>query len=132
MSIECSNNGRFSISPSDFIEPLTISGSGKILSVVVSKANPEGLKPQIRFTDSQITIEPLLLNGGDAFSLNLLTDGEFANPNLSARIMGVKEIKRITKISDRNLWRRMIILGVFGFLIGLFGIDIVRFFASLF
>ena len=99
-SIEFSNNGRFPITPDDFIELLTISGEGKVLSAVVSKVNPEGLKPSINFTGNQVIVQPLLLNGGDTFSINLLTDGKYADPKMSARITGVKEIKRIKKASE--------------------------------
>ena len=101
-SIECSNNGRLSITPDDFIEPLTILGEGKVLSAAVSQVNPEGLKPSISFTDNQVVIKPLLLNGGDTFTINVLTDGEYSNPKMSARVTGVKQIRRIAKSSEKT------------------------------
>jgi len=126
-TIECSNNGRFPITPNDFIEPITISGEVKVLSAVVAKVNPEGLKPLVNFTGNQVIIQPLLLNGGDTFSINLLTDGKYTYPKMSARITGVKEIKRIKKVSKLTL---MIMYGFAGVVISTLVNVIVEFFIS--
>jgi hypothetical protein len=126
-TIECSNNERFPITPDDFIEPITISGDSKVLSAVVAKVNPEGLKPSVNFTQNQVIIQPLLLNGSDSFSINLLTDGKYGNLKMSARIAGVKEIKRIRKVSQLTL---MIMYVFAGIVISTLANVIVEFFIS--
>lgn len=111
------NNGNTPITKSDFDEePLKISlpNGTKILSVKVVEKKPGTLQPKLILTSpNEFMIKPLLLNKQDHFTIKFLA-AEYAN-NLSvqARIVGVKDVKRISSIIATLKWQYpLIVLGI--------------------
>src|SRR4051812_27589159 len=71
------NIGNQPIEASDFERPLTIlaAESTEFVDGTVLRSTPRQLKPALKSTPKQVTVEPLLLNPGDAFCLRLVMRG---------------------------------------------------------
>ena len=114
-TLEIKNNARIPIIPDDFVEPLSIHSDANttILSAVVSAMDPENLNPSLGFTETEVTIQPLLMNGGDGFKVSILTEGAFTDPSITGRIAGVKTIREINpKAAERARAVMLFIIGV--------------------
>ena len=104
------NNGIKFIDKEDFILPICISSETKlkILNAVITSTHPQNLIPSFTISDSQIVINPLVLNRGDSFQVNVVSDGEFLNPIILGRIKGVSGFdnlnKKYTRISIKLLY----------------------------
>lgn len=109
------NRGYASIASSDFEKELNIileRRSGKsdkalqIISLKIGCCQPKDLVPQFkRLKNNGVSISPLLLNRGDFFDLELVVDGEKPILSVTGRIIGVKEIPKITKRKlPRGFW----------------------------
>jgi hypothetical protein len=90
-----SNAGNLPIVPSDFEKPLSFhfGKESRILSTEVTAVKPKALKPQLRVQQSQIVIEPLLLNGGDSITIKAIVDQHTGWLDADARITGVSKIE---------------------------------------
>jgi hypothetical protein len=90
--------------------PICISSETKlkILNAVITSTHPQNLNPSFTISDSQIVINPLVLNRGDSFQVNVVSDGEFLNPIILGRIKGVSGFdnlnKKYTRISIKLLY----------------------------
>jgi hypothetical protein len=112
-TLEVRNSGRIPITPDDFVGPLSIQSDthATVLSAVVSAADPENLNPSLGFTETEVTIQPLLMNGGDGFKVSILTEGAFTDPSIAGRIAGVRTIKEVNlEAVDRARQMRMVLL----------------------
>lgn len=72
------NSGKVPIAPEDFVRPLTISvGDQAVVATKgVSGSEPADLAPTLDSLDEHsVTVEPVLLNAGEWFDIQLLIDG---------------------------------------------------------
>ena len=129
-TLEIKNNARIPIIPDDFVEPLSISSDANtsILSAVISATDPENLNPSLDFTETEVSIRPLLMNGGDGFKMSILTEGAFTDPNITGRIAGVRTIREINpKPAERARQVMFFIIGLgFALLVGIVREWIIR------
>lgn len=100
--VEIVNNGNLEIRTSDFEEqPITIDfPNSNLVSVEVSNTSPKSLKPVISYEPTQVTIQPLLLNKKDSFTLELIFSKYEHVTEFHARIVGVKDIEELSNLKD--------------------------------
>ncbi len=88
--------GGFSIgSTLELLDYMTTGGptiAPHVMDARVATTNPPKIPIQIDSTDAQMVVRPLLLNGGDAFTLELLINGDVRGIEVSGRIAGIKAI----------------------------------------
>ncbi len=111
------NNGEIPIASSDFERPLsfTFGGGSNILSAEVVEAIPKSLKPQIRIESSKIFIlDPTLLNCHDTITVKLLIAEYGKIIETGARIIGIRDIKKIT--AKRVELKRILWASICGFI----------------
>lgn len=103
--IKIFNSGNVPIISSDFEESLSFNFGKKtrILSVEIVDATPSILAPVISINNqSELTINPMLLNEKDGFSAKLLLT-EYENcVTPKARIIGVKNLNEIKKAKNKS------------------------------
>ena len=98
------------------LRPVSYSGAGGGCRVYPrAERTPEDLSPSISTEGNLLSIEPLLLNRGDSFSISLVTDGAPGVPEAKARILG---IPRVTRIESSN---RLLFSGLWTIVGGFFG-----------
>jgi hypothetical protein len=109
------NDGNVPIIKSDFESPLTFEfgENTRILSAELIKTEPANLKPEFwgSPSESNISLEPLLLNSKDSIQLKLLLAQFEGIKEVGARINGVREVK------DFRIRKK--VLAGFGFAYGL-------------
>jgi hypothetical protein len=95
-TIEVTNAGTRPIEIRDFERPLVIrfDEPNSTLAVTVSEREPRNLTPEVTLGTSAITLSPLLLNSGDRFRLNVVLRGNFKEPVVDARIVGIRTVSR--------------------------------------
>lgn len=88
------NSGGKPVASTDFETPININYGDEVqlLTYSVEKASPQSLAPELEATDAELTIQPLLLNPGDHFSIKALLAGKTASPKVATRILGVQEV----------------------------------------
>jgi len=89
------NSGNVPITASDFDRALNIhlSGDSTVLSADPVKSSPENLRVSLSVEKQDITFQPVLMNGGDYFTVKVLV-GEYGGSfEIDARIVGVKLIR---------------------------------------
>ncbi|PKO32340.1 MAG: hypothetical protein CVU34_16260 [Betaproteobacteria bacterium HGW-Betaproteobacteria-7] len=127
------NDGNAPIAPADFIQPISVefTDGAHIFGVMTTETSSPDLGVQITRKGVQFTVEPLLLNPGDAFSLQFLIelpdDDQVVQPQIHGRVTGVKCFSRKPFRSGRRtgyyIFRSALVLvpaGI-GLLAGLFG-----------
>lgn len=95
------NNGNVSIAKSDFEKPMLFSFPEQvnILSAKVIEKTPQSLEPTLALVSrNQFSIEPLLLNKQDSFTVKLLVADYLSKLSINARLNGVKDVKRVESI----------------------------------
>lgn len=95
----------------DFDGPIKLetSGDGQILGFKISYARPSTLDPKIRLDGSTVKIDPLLLNPGDYFGIELLVSGEVEVSSISARIAGIQELTEREYVDRSGLYLEAVI-----------------------
>jgi len=88
------NAGNEPILATDFEKPIFIEfgSTSEVLEVGIDKVSPNDLQPKIERTPKNITLQPLLLNGGDAITLKILLASFDDVVDVKGRIAGVKHI----------------------------------------
>jgi len=115
------NSGNQSILFEDFKNNVTFDfgWDASILSVSVVETEPSSLDPRFLINPRTVELLPLLLNGGDNFTVNFLVSN--CDPDafeVHGRIVGVKDIKLesevlgVTKNTGWNLTAIITIIGV--------------------
>jgi hypothetical protein len=101
LTIAVANMGTDSIATSDFEgEPLKVQiagrgdGAPRILSAEVRNPQPQALAPRLAVNGAILEIEPLILNAGDSFGIQMLTAGGEADVSVDGRVVGVSAIRR--------------------------------------
>jgi uncharacterized membrane protein YeaQ/YmgE (transglycosylase-associated protein family) len=88
------NTGTVPILPSDFFTPIIIEvqSDAQLLNVEVKDTDPPRVPVAFTIDRNMVKIEPLLLNGDDTISLNILTDKAVQLQAVFARIKNIREI----------------------------------------
>jgi len=104
LSVEIRNNARVPVMPDDFIESIQFfpMDDVPIIYASVVARDPVNLKPTVVYSQTEVTIQPLLLNGGDSFKVSILSDGAVTKPLIAARVAGVRDIREI--VEPNNQW----------------------------
>lgn len=92
------NDGRQPVEEKDFSQKsidFVFSSSGQILSSEVINVNPPSLTVEKEEKGNVLSIMPLLLNRGDSFEIKGLINSDDDKITCKARIVGIKEVKRI-------------------------------------
>ena len=99
VTLRVQNSGRTEIEKSDFSEPLllTFGAHAKLHSSVVRSTTPDNFQISLLETPSSLTVQPLLLNRGDAFEIQCLLTDMNGDPMLNARIRGISKLTRISR-----------------------------------
>ncbi|TAA11979.1 hypothetical protein EA658_12535 [Pseudoxanthomonas winnipegensis] len=116
------NSGNVEIRPNDFEKSvsLTIGDGAEIVEFSVAKVNPPALDPIVSGDKSKILIDPLLLNPGDYFVVDVLATGASSTLNVDCRVAGISSLQKINSgvryTSDRttNLIYNLIVSCVVG------------------
>ncbi len=88
------NSGSEPILKDDFERPISINlpDDTKIYLTRLKKKQPENLTLKYEFNNNKLLIEPLLLNSGEEFEMELFSSSN-AYPAIDARIAGITKIK---------------------------------------
>lgn len=92
------NDGRLPVEEKDFSKrsiDFIFSESGQILSSEVINVNPADLAIEKEVKTNTLSIKPLLLNKGDSFEIKGVINSDDDEISCRARIVGIKEVKRI-------------------------------------
>lgn len=98
------NTGKAAIEKSDFEKPISIdfTNDSKILDVIIGDKKPDSIDIQYTFNNNKVVVSPLLLNSGDTFAFNVISDGINGKAHVNARIKGVSNIEFKTSIMQRD------------------------------
>jgi hypothetical protein len=112
--ITIKNSGSEPIRAEDFERPLGFrwEGQAQILTTDLVSARPTSLRPLIKTGASEITLAPLLLNGGDWLQIKALVNESGAH-SVDGRIVGVKEVKQETVDPSAKLVRGLVTVPLF-------------------
>lgn len=104
-SVAFSNSGSKSISTSDFESPIIIriNAHSKIIGSRVIKKSPGNLNIKLAYNDSSVIIDPLLLNPGDRFVVQTLSDSDINITSVNARILGVDSIFETKPVNNTGI-----------------------------
>lgn len=100
------NDGRQPVEEKDFSSKsidLVFSEGGQILSSEVINKNPHDLVVEKEERGNILSIKPLLLNKGDYFEIKGLINSDDEEITCNARIVGIKQVKRIQQSRPRSL-----------------------------
>lgn len=88
------NTGNQEIVAADYERPVALlfPGAAQVLAAEVNEANPTTLRPVLTVDERRVTLEPCLLNGGDALTVAVLVKSFTGDLVLDGRIAGVKDI----------------------------------------
>lgn len=95
--IEFKNTGAVPITPSDWVEPLTLElpKGGEIFHAAVARHFPPNFEPEIEVTDMWLRLKPTLMNPGDRLEIGMFTPlPEGTLPKMRYRISGVSAISK--------------------------------------
>ena len=107
--IQITNRGS-PIPSGDFESSLTIlmGRESEIMSVEVMEKQPDSLDVAFNVENGKIQIEPLLLNNGDSFTLKVAGTNLADNIEVTARILGVKELtSKARELARRHRSKRI-------------------------
>ena len=109
VSLQFSNDGYVAIAKSDFESPVTVSFpiGAKVLSAIPGSTQPEGLPVELSVHQGAVVVSPLLLNRDDSFTVQVILTGASGKPKVTARLLGVKEIKEQSLGKKSNLLQRL-------------------------
>ena len=99
------NSGNRAIAPSDFVRAITIKvpPPGKVLSATVTRQKPDDVSEGIVHTSPQrVTVNPLLMNPKDEFSIDTLIGDLEKSASISGRIIAGKIVRKEGPTDDRR------------------------------
>jgi hypothetical protein len=96
VSTQIVNDGDVPIVDSDFRSSLSLKFDGAtVLTSDITAVSPRNLDPVITQTATGVTVEPLLMNPGDRFTVDMLVDSARVRPQVDARVVGVREVTNL-------------------------------------
>ena len=111
LSVRFRNDGGLPIASKDFEEPIRIrlDEQSNILSCTVSDNRPSDLPVAVDVSSNVVTVNPLLLNRADQFSVQLIVGESVLPPSISGRVVGVTEIQPSSPHSwMKDAWRQLL------------------------
>lgn len=92
--VKLMNTGNQEIVAADYERPVALlfPGAAQVLAAEVTDAKPPALRPALTIGDRRVTLEPCLLNGGDALTVAVLVETFAGELLLDGRIAGVKDL----------------------------------------
>lgn len=113
------NDGNIPVLATDYERPLTLrfDGPSTILSAEHLSGNPNSLVSSAIITDKAVSIEPVLMNGSDCFTIKLLVAEYGGSFQVDARIVGVKQVR--TTRSQARLYASWLLPALIGLSIAL-------------
>jgi len=101
--IKLINNGNVAITASDYERPLNLNfaGDAVIISADVVESNPKNLTPTITKSNKNVTLNPILINPNEFFTLKILVTGYNSSFSVDDRIAGVhvRPIRQLSIVS---------------------------------
>src|SRR5271157_1070525 len=96
LEVKLMNSGNQPITSSDFEAPVALEFGEKsrILTGEVTDTATEGLTASISVEQSHISLNPLLLNGGDSITIRVLVANYEKPPTVGGRVVGVSRIRK--------------------------------------
>lgn len=93
--IELVNDGNIPVLSSDFEIPIifTFGTKTEIIIAEVNKTSNKSLEPKIDIVETQVNIEPILLNPNDSFEVKILLTVQEEEIEAKSRIAGIQEIR---------------------------------------
>jgi len=114
LEVRFANSGGVPIVPNDYMRPVLVSfgPEAQVLTVEV-RQTPQNLGVSLINHALGVTIEPVMLNPGDAFTIKALVS-QFKGPvSVDGRIMGVRSIRRfVPEEAPERLYSASIIITV--------------------
>lgn len=108
-SIVIQNTGAYPIDNSDFIQPFSVifEGTDKILSINIEDCSNEYIRDEIvqnsAFSNQTLTIDSFLLNPGEMFTIDIISDGGISNIKFDQRLEGISQLNLVSESSKRVL-----------------------------
>jgi hypothetical protein len=122
--IHIANSGDVPIRKTDFERALSIDfgKNSQVLNAEIRERSPLNLIPSVSCQGRIVTVEPLLLNSGDHFSLDSFVTCCEELPILDARIAGIKEPKVvISRLGEPKKSKIFVMCGGFVLLVFAYG-----------
>lgn len=111
-SIVVQNTGAYPITNTDFLRPFSIvlGETDKILSVNIGDCSNRYIKEEVvensDFSNQQLTIDNFLLNPGEMFTVDIISDGGIPLINFDYRLEGISELNLINNPSGQIILTR--------------------------
>lgn len=111
-SIVIQNSGAYPITNSDFLKPFSIvfQDEDKILSINITDCSNQYIKEEViensRFENQQLTIDNFLLNPGEMFTVDIISDGGIPLIRFDHRLEGISELNLINNPSGQIILTR--------------------------
>lgn len=108
-SIVIQNTGAYPIDNSDFIQPFSVifEGTDKILSINIEDCSNKYIRDEIvqnsAFSNQTLTIDSFLLNPGEMFTIDIISDGGISNIKFDQRLEGISQLNLVNESSKRVL-----------------------------
>ena len=125
LNIRLTNAGTVPITTQDMERPIALvfNPEVQILLADVSEQRPANLGATLTQEATRITLQPMLLNAGDAVSIWMLVTG-LKDWRIDGRIVGVKAIESPSEASKRaSVWLVMMGLGLLVVGVGIFSLS---------
>lgn len=106
-SIVIQNTGAYPITNSDFLRPFIIAfgETDEILSVNIGDCSNQYIREQVvensSFSNQKLTIDNFLLNPGEMFTVDIISDGGIPLINFDYRLEGISELNLINNPSNQ-------------------------------
>jgi hypothetical protein len=104
------NTGKVPIKSSDFEKAIDVVFDGKndIKANRIANKTPDDLDLNVEIKGRNLSISPLLLNPGDQFSLDVLSNSELSIKSINSRIVGLKSISEIKQEIQEGIYIQLI------------------------
>ena len=97
--VQIKNSGTVAIEPGDYHSPIRIDFTKPwtaqdflVLNVEIIRSQPKDLDIHWTTDEEGVTMQPVLLNAGDSFIVQVLLNGKVEKITVTGRISGIKEI----------------------------------------
>jgi hypothetical protein len=111
------NTGNSPILASEFDGPIQLRAlhDVRIIRASITAAHPAALEPNVAHSEKAVSIQPLLLNGGDSFTVTMITSGGEAHLDPRVRIAGIASVQfdedqlEHRKPRNKSVWLRSLV-----------------------
>lgn len=125
--VRIENYGKVEIRKEDWEIPVEFNyDESRIVQAAIvdrSDGNIAAVIDEQSLSDAKCALQPMLLNHGEWFDVQLITDGPVEEPAINARIAGLTGKLADMEAERRKFHNRMLIAGVIGILLASLGIN---------